>query len=249
MITLEKLSCTYRRGTSLEVTALKETTLSVNEGEYIIVVGSNGSGKSTLLNLLNGSARATTGRILIDKKDVTEIPEFRRSRLFARVFQNPLSGTAAGLSILENFRLAALRTGQRNLVIGNNKTFRKLVQHEVSRLQLGLENNPDRLMGSLSGGQRQALTLLMAVMSPCKILLLDEPAAALDPRTSEMVMRIADDLIRQHRLTAIHITHNMKDAAKYGSRLWLMEEGRISKDLNTDEKQNLTVAQLFDWFS
>jgi putative tryptophan/tyrosine transport system ATP-binding protein len=249
MIRLEKVSCIYRRGTSLELTALKETSVTVNPGEYIMVVGSNGSGKSTLLNLLSGHVRAASGKIFIDKKDISELPEFKRSMLFAHVFQNPLSGTAPGLSIVENFRLAALRTGRRKLIVGNNKTFRKVVQHEISRLQLGLESNPDRLMGSLSGGQRQALTLLMAVMSPCKVLLLDEPSAALDPRTSEMVMRIADDLIKQHQLTAIHITHNMKDAARYGNRLWMMEEGRITRDIGGTEKENLTAPELFSWFS
>jgi putative ABC transport system ATP-binding protein len=168
--------------------------------------------------------------------------------MIARVFQDPLQGTAGELTILENFRLAALRSGSRNLTFGTNKAFRQIVQEEISRLNLGLENNTERLMGSLSGGQRQALTLLMAVMSPCQLLLMDEPASALDPKTAKMVMQIADELIRKYNLTAIQITHQMKDAAEYGNRLLMMEDGKITKDLNGELKNKITTKELLEWF-
>lgn len=248
MIRLEKISCTFNKGTILEVSALRETSLQISVGEYVMIVGSNGSGKSTLLNLLAGSTTPTTGKILLDTADVTLWPDFKRSKLIARVFQNPLSGTAGELSILENFRLAALRTGNRFLTNGLTSKFREKVKSEISRLHLGLEDTFDRKMGSLSGGQRQALTLLMAVMSPCKILLLDEPTAALDPRTSEMVMRIADEIIREHQLTAVHITHQMKDATKYGDRLLMMKEGDVEKNISGEEKKALQPASLYEWF-
>jgi putative ABC transport system ATP-binding protein len=248
MIQLQNINCTFNAGTALEVQALKNITLEIKQGEYVMVVGANGSGKSTLLNLISGTAKPDSGRILLSNKDITGLPDFRRSPMIARVFQDPLQGTAGELTILENFRLAALRSGSRNLTFGTNKAFRQIVQEEISRLNLGLENNTERLMGSLSGGQRQALTLLMAVMSPCQLLLMDEPASALDPKTAKMVMQIADELIRKYNLTAIQITHQMKDAAEYGNRLLMMEDGKITKDLNGELKNKITTKELLEWF-
>ena len=248
MIRLEDINCTFNPGTPLEVKAIHSLNLHLNSGEYVMLVGSNGSGKSTLLNLLSGTTFPTGGKIFFDKTNITRLSDFRKSRWIARVWQDPFQGTAADLSILDNFRLAALRDGYKKLQIGTTNLFRELVRNAISRLQLGLENNPDRIMGSLSGGQRQALTLLMAVMSPCKLLLMDEPTSALDPKTAEMVMRIADDLIRQHNLTTLHVTHRMKDASKYGTRLLMMKEGKLVRDLQGEEKKNMTPAMLFEWF-
>jgi putative ABC transport system ATP-binding protein len=248
MIQLQNIHCTFNAGTPLEVRALKNISIDIHQGEYVMVVGSNGSGKSTLLNLLSGTATPNSGKILLNSKDITGLPDYKRSPMIARVFQDPLQGSSGELTILENFRLAALRTGRRNLTFGTNAAFRKTVQQEISRLNLGLENNPERLMGSLSGGQRQALTLLMAVMSPCELLLMDEPASALDPKTARMLMHIADDLIRQHQITTIHITHQMKDAAEYGNRLLMMEDGQIIKDFSGELKNKITTKELFEWF-
>jgi putative ABC transport system ATP-binding protein len=248
MIQLQNIHCTFNAGTPLEVRALKNISIDIHQGEYVMVVGSNGSGKSTLLNLLSGTATPNSGKILLKSKDITGLPDYKRSPMIARVFQDPLQGSSGELTILENFRLAALRTGRRNLTFGTNAAFRKIVQQEISRLNLGLENNPERLMGSLSGGQRQALTLLMAVMSPCELLLMDEPASALDPKTARMLMQIADDLIRQHQITTIHITHQMKDAAEYGNRLLMMEDGQIIKDFSGELKNKITTKELFEWF-
>jgi putative ABC transport system ATP-binding protein len=249
MIRIEQLSCTFHKETPLEVQALKPVTLNIPKGENVIIIGTNGSGKSTLLNLIAGTIKADTGKIMLEETNLTALPDYRRSKLIARVFQDPLKGTAADLSILENFRLAALRTGTRGLSIGTTASFRELVKEEVSRLQLGLENNLDRKMGTLSGGQRQALTLLMAVMSPCQLLLMDEPTSALDPRTAAMVMEIAEQLIKQHQLTTIHITHQLKDALHYGNRLIMMREGSVAKDISAAEKQQLSTGQLYDWFA
>lgn len=248
MMRLENISCTFNAGTALEVKAVQSLDLQISNGEYIMVVGSNGSGKSTLLNLLSGTLFPSSGKIMLEQKDISHMRDFRRSRWIARISQDPFQGTAPDLSILDSFRLASLRDGYKKLKIGTTLKFREMVRNEISRLQLGLENNPDRLMGSLSGGQRQALTLLMAVMSPCRLLLMDEPTSALDPRTAEMVMRIADELIKQHNLTALHVTHRMKDAANYGNRLLMMKEGRIVRDISGEEKNKITPVEIVEWF-
>ena len=248
MIELKSLHKTFNKGQPNQVNAIKGIDLHINAGEYVIVVGSNGSGKSTLLNLVAGSILPSSGSIHIDGTNVTKQPDYRRSRWIARVFQNPLSGTAPELSILDNFRLAALRTKPKVFGIGINDDFKKQVGEKIALLNMGLENKTDQLMGSLSGGQRQALTLLMSVMDTCKILLLDEPSAALDPRSADLVMKTADKLIKEFQLTAILVTHNLKDAYTYGSRIIQMAEGLIQHDLNTTRKAALTQNDLFNWF-
>jgi putative ABC transport system ATP-binding protein len=214
----------------------------------VVIVGSNGSGKTTLLNLIAGSILPSSGDIELDGNDVTKLAEYRRSEWIARVFQNPLSGTAPDLSILDNFRLAAIRTKSKGLSIGINDNFKKSVREKISSLGMGLENKIEQPMGTLSGGQRQALTLLMSVMDTCKILLLDEPTAALDPRSADIVMKTADKLITDFDLTAILVTHNLKDAFTYGNRIIQMAEGKILKDLNSKDKSALKQNDLFDWF-
>ena len=249
MIELRNISKTFNKGKVSEVTALKDLSLKIEKEEFVLIVGSNGSGKTTLLNIIAGAEYSSTGSILINNTDVTRLPEYKRSRWIARVFQNPLSGTASELSILDNFRLAAIRTTKKNLVIGINEAFKKQVRDKIATLGMGLENKLDQAMGTLSGGQRQALTLLMSVMDDTQILLLDEPTAALDPRSAAVIMQTADNLIKQYKLTAILITHNLKEAHTYGNRLIQMSEGKMLKDIPASQKASLQLPEMYEWFN
>ncbi len=249
MIEISNLEKLFNRGKANEVHALKSINLSVAAKEFVVIVGTNGSGKTSLLNCLSGSVFPSAGEIKISGNLVTHLHEYQRSKWISRVFQNPLSGTAPDLSILDNFRLASLRASSKTLRIGVNESFRKKVKERIASLNMGLENKIDQPMGTLSGGQRQALTLLMSVMDEAHILLLDEPTAALDPRSAETVMKIADQLIKDYALTAILITHNLKEAFNYGSRIIQMAEGKIIKDLSAENKSVLLQTEIFDWFS
>jgi putative ABC transport system ATP-binding protein len=249
MIEISGLHKTFNRGKANEVHALKDIHLSIWAKEFVVIVGANGSGKTSLLNCISGSILPSEGEIKINGNQVTRLAEYQRSKWIARVFQNPLSGTAPDLSILDNFRLASLRTTSKKLMIGINDTFRKKVREKIASLGMGLENKIGQPMGSLSGGQRQALTLLMSVMDEAHILLLDEPTAALDPRSAETVMRIADRLIKEYGLTGILITHNLKEAFQYGNRIIQMAEGEIIKDLDGGKKTALHQTELYEWFA
>lgn len=249
MITLRNIQKVFNKGEVNEVRALNDVSLTIQQGEYLVLVGSNGSGKTTLLNIISGAESVTSGKVMLNNADVTGLPEYKRSKWIARVFQNPLSGTAPDLSILDNFRLAALRTTAKKPLIGVNGAFKKLVQERIATLGMGLENKVEQPMGTLSGGQRQALTLLMCVMDHTDILLLDEPTAALDPRSAKTILETADTLIKEYKLTAVLITHNLKDAHQYGSRIIQMSEGNVLKDLNTAEKSKLQLQDMFAWFS
>jgi putative tryptophan/tyrosine transport system ATP-binding protein len=248
MMLLQDISKTFHRGQVNEVAALKPLSLEINRGDFVVVVGANGSGKSTLLNVISGQLRSDGGMLLIEGTDVTRLQDFQRSRWIARVFQNPLSGTAPDLSIIENFRLAALRTQSKSFKIGNDVAFRELVREKIASLGMGLETKVDQLMGTLSGGQRQALTLLMCVMDDLSILLLDEPTAALDPRSAAIVIETADQLIKDYELTAILITHNMKEACTVGNRILQMHEGHLVKDISAESKQRLREQDIYQWF-
>jgi putative ABC transport system ATP-binding protein len=249
MIVLKHIHKNYNKGKPSQVPALQDLSLTLADGEFVVLVGPNGSGKTSLLNIIAGSEYPSEGEICFDEKNVTKIPEYRRSRWIARVFQNPLSGTAPDLSILDNFRLAALRTGRKKLTIGIDEAFKKKVRDSISRLGMGLENKIEQPMGSLSGGQRQALTLLMSVMDETKILLLDEPTAALDPRSARLILETADQLIHELKLTTVLITHNLKEALLYGTRLIQLGEGRIVRDLDGRAKEDLSLNNIFDWFN
>jgi putative ABC transport system ATP-binding protein len=246
LIEISHISKTFNKGKDDEVRALKDISLAIQEGDFIMIIGANGSGKSTFFNILQGSERSDSGQIMAGGKDITKWPEHKRSKLFSRVFQNPAQGTAPDLSILENFRLAALRSGQRHLRIGNNRAFRDIVKSSVETLEMGLENKLDRSMGSLSGGQRQALTLLMGVMDKTSLLLMDEPTAALDPRSAEKILQIANKLNKEKGLGIILITHSMKDAHQYGNRLIQFREGQIIRDLKKEEKEKLDLMELYN---
>lgn len=249
MITIADVHKIFNKGKANQVNAVNGLTLEIKDGEFLVVVGSNGSGKTTMLNLIAGSILPDKGNISIDGTDVTKLPDYKRSQWIARVFQNPLSGTAPDLSILDNFRLASLRTKTKGLSVGVNDAFKKQVQEKVASLGMGLQDKIEQPMGTLSGGQRQALTLLMSVMDSCKVLLLDEPTAALDPRSADVVMRTADTLIKDFKLTAVFITHNLKDAFNYGTRIIQMGEGLIMNDLSGKDKASLKQNDLFDWFA
>ena len=249
MLIINHISKIYNAGSYDEVRALQDVSVEVKKGEFLVVVGTNGSGKSTLLNLILGTILPTTGSVSIDGKIISHLPEHRRSPWVSMVFQNPANGTAPDLSIVENFRLAALRTGKKGIGIGNNKKFRQLVKEKVAALGMGLENKIDQSIGSLSGGQRQALTLLMGVMDKTSVLLMDEPTAALDPKSAKVVMELAEQINREMGITIILITHSMKDALQYGDRLIMFDAGKIVKDLNKDAKQSVTITELLEWFA
>lgn len=248
MIQIADLHKTFNRGKANQVNAVNGIDLTINDEEYVVIVGSNGSGKTTLLNLISGSIVSSSGTIHIDGHDVTKLADYRRSKWIARVFQNPMSGTASELSILDNFRLAAIRTKVKGLNIGVTEAFKRNVKEKIATLGMGLENKVEQPIGTLSGGQRQALTLLMSVMDECKILLLDEPTAALDPKSAEIVISIADKLTTEFKLTTILITHNLKDAYNHGARIIQMGEGLILKDIDTIRKKELKLNDLFEWF-
>lgn len=248
MISLEGVSKTFSRDGVTAVTAVQPLDLNLVRGSFTVLVGANGSGKSTLLDLIAGAQAPSTGRISIHGRDVTRLPEHHRSPWVARVFQNPLAGTASELSILDNFRLAALRTRRKRLVIGVNETFRRQVRERIAELGMGLEDQLEQPIGTLSGGQRQALTLLMSTMDRTDVLLLDEPTAALDPGSARVVMDTAQRIIREHSLTAVLVTHNLNEALVVGDRLIQVGHGAVVRDLAAAEKSRLTQAEMAGWF-
>lgn len=248
MLNLTHLKKHFNKGTPNEVLALDDCTLTIEKGEFVLLVGSNGSGKSTLLNLVAGAYFPDEGNIYIEGTNVTRLKDYQRSKFIARVFQDPMAGTAADLSIIDNFRLAALRTKRKTFKTGVNDSFKMKVSDRLSILELGLENKLDTLVGKLSGGQRQALTLLMSVMDESKILLLDEPTAALDPKSAEKIMKIAEKVIQELNLTAMLVTHNMHYAVSYGTRLLMLQQGQVIKDYPSALKKKLLVSELYSWF-
>jgi putative ABC transport system ATP-binding protein len=247
MIHIKKISKIYNKGNEDEVSALKDVSIEIPQGEFVVIIGTNGSGKST--NLLLGTQSPTQGNIIINNNDITALPEYKRSKWISMVFQNPAHGTAPELSILENFRLASLRARKKKLSIGINDDFRKTVEEKVASLGMGLEKKLEQPMGSLSGGQRQALTLLMGVMDKTDILLMDEPTAALDPKSSQVVMQLADKINKELGITIVLVTHSMKDALQYGNRLLMFHGGTILRDLNGMDKSQLQLSNLQEWFS
>lgn len=248
MITLQHITKVFNKGRVNEVTALQDVNLEIKKGEFVVLIGANGSGKTTLLNIVAGAETCSSGSVTINNTDATNLAEHQRSKWIARVFQNPFNGTAPDLTILDNFRLAALRAQSKKLSVGINGAFKKTVQDKIAMLGMGLENKINQPMGSLSGGQRQALTLLMSTMDNTDILLLDEPTAALDPKSAQVILTLADKLVKEYQLTAMFVTHNLKDAHQYGNRLIQMQEGKVLRDLNAQEKSNLQLTSLFEWF-
>lgn len=248
MLRLENISKTFNPGTITEKYALRGITLHLAPGDFVTVIGGNGAGKSTLMNSIAGTFRVDAGSIVIAGTDITKWPEHKRAKYIGRVFQDPMMGTAAGMMIEENLAIAARRGNAPRLRWSFSKAQRERFKDLLAGLNLGLEDRLESKVGLLSGGQRQALTLLMATMASPKLLLLDEHTAALDPKTAEKVLDITKDIVEKRRLTTLMITHNMKDALRLGNRLIMMHEGKILVDVKGEEKSRLTVRDLLALF-
>ena len=247
MLKVEQVSKVFYPGTVNEKTAIEYLNLDVKAGDFITVVGSNGSGKSTLFNLIAGTYPVTGGRISLNGKEVTNTPEYKRAFTIGRIFQDPTKGTAAKMSIEDNM-VTALHKGMKGLKISLNSSVREIFRTELMQLSMGLEDRLKDNVGLLSGGQRQALTLLMTVLSRPQMLLLDEHTAALDPRNAQIVMDLTTKFINEYQLTSLMVTHNMQHAIDFGNRLIMMDEGKIILDLSEEEKQSLTVPKLVHKF-
>lgn len=250
MIRLEKFTKYFHKGSINQVLALDRMDLAVEEGDFITLVGSNGAGKSTLLNCLAGTHQPDEGRLLMHEQDIAHWPEHRRARFISRVFQDPLMGTCATLTIEQNLSLAFRRGRRRGLAIGVKRTDRELFREKLKRLGLGLEQRLSDRVGLLSGGQRQALTMFMATMVPPQVLLLDEHTAALDPKTARQILDLTRSIIGEQGLTTLMVTHNMRHALKMGNRLIMLHRGRIILDIRGDEKHAMSqedlVARFYD---
>lgn len=228
--------------------AINHLNLEIKEGDFVTIIGGNGSGKSTLMNAIAGAITLDSGTIKIAGKDVTRLPEYKRAAYLGRVFQDPNMGTASQMNIEENMMLATRRTKKKTLKWGFNKEDREVCVNKLKSLNLGLENRLEQKVGLLSGGQRQAVTLLMATIQRPDILLLDEHTAALDPKTAKVVLELTSKIVEEEKITTLMITHNMRDAIKYGNRLIMLNEGRVIFDISGEEKKNLTVQELLEKF-
>jgi putative ABC transport system ATP-binding protein len=249
MLEVKCISKTFNAGTVNEKQALKGLSLTLNDGDFVTVIGGNGAGKSTLLNAIAGTWKVDEGQIVIDGVDVTKYPEHKRAAFLGRVFQDPMNGTAATMGIEENLALALRRGDKRTLRKGIAAAERRLYRDMLAKLGLGLENRLTSKVGLLSGGQRQALTLLMATLKKPKLLLLDEHTAALDPKTAAKVLETTENIVNQDHLTTLMITHNMKDAIHIGNRLIMMNNGQIIFDVSGEEKKKLKVEDLLRKFA
>ena len=248
MLELQEIYKTFNKGTITEKKAINGIDLKLNEGDFVTVIGGNGAGKSTLLNLIAGVYEADYGKILVDGVDITDKKEYARAGLFGRVFQDPMVGTASNLWIEENLALAKRKGNPRTLKWGITRAERGEYIEKLKRLDLGLEKRLNLKVGLLSGGQRQALTLLMATLKKPRLLLLDEHTAALDPKTAKKVLEITEEIIREGKLTAFMVTHNIKDAIHYGNRLIMMNDGNIIYDVSGEEKKSLEISDLLKKF-
>ena len=249
MLKIENVTKTFNPGTVNEKVALKNLHLHLQEGDFVTVIGGNGAGKSTMLNAVAGVWGVDSGTITIGGNNVTNLPEYKRAKFIGRVFQDPMMGTAATMQIEENLALAARRGKPRTLRAGITRAEREQYVEQLKILDLGLEDRLTAKVGLLSGGQRQALTLLMATLQKPQLLLLDEHTAALDPKTAAKVLEATQRIVEKDRLTTMMITHNMRDAIAYGNRLIMMYEGHIVVDVSGEEKEHLTVEQLLSLFS
>jgi putative ABC transport system ATP-binding protein len=249
MISVVDLEKVFHKGTVNEVVALKDINFEVEQGSFVTIVGTNGSGKSTLLNALAGNIICDKGRISICNREVTKLPDFKRTDLIARVFQNPFLGTASNMTIAENLRMAELRGKRKGLALGLSRKRLAAYQDKIKSIEMGLEDRLENQIGTLSGGQRQALTLLMAALTQPKILLLDEHTAALDPKSAEQIIKLTRAVIKEYNLTTIMVTHSMYQAVALGDRLIMMNRGEIIEDIGSDAKKRLEVDDLFKKFT
>lgn len=248
MIELSGIRKIFNAGTVNEKVAINGVDLNIEQGDFVTVIGSNGAGKSTLLSILAGFQNPDGGSVSFDGNDITKVPEYKRAEYIGVVFQDPLSGTAKSLSIEENMAIASKRGTKRWFRRGVNAKNRAEFKERLKQLGLGLEDRLKTNAGLLSGGQRQSLTLLMAAMAEPQLLLLDEHTAALDPRTAELVMTLTDKIIREEGLTAMMVTHNMKQAIDYGNRIIMMHEGQVVLDIKGKDKEGLTIPDLLGMF-
>ena len=244
MVRLDNITKVFSKGTIDEKVAIDEITLHIRKGDFVTVIGSNGAGKTTVLNLTSGTFAPDEGDIFIDGAKVTHIPEHRRAKYLGRVFQDPLMGTAASMTIEENLAMADLRGQTRGLRRGIKKARRDHYREVLKMLDLGLETRLKDMVSLLSGGQRQSLTLLMVTLSLPKLLLLDEHTAALDPKTAQKVMDLTQKIVGENNLTTVMVTHNMQQAIKYGNRMVMLHEGKVQFDIQGQEKKNLTVEEV-----
>jgi len=248
MLKLSHISKTFNPGTVNEKKALEDVSLHLNKGDFATVVGSNGAGKSTLFNAIAGVFIADTGSVVLDGQDITFLPEYRRSRVMGRLFQDPMKGTAPRMTIEENLSLAYLRAGKSATFGRVGREEKALFRDRLAQLDMGLEDRMTQPVGLLSGGQRQALTLLMATLVPPKVLLLDEHTAALDPATAEKVLALTTKIVAEHRLTGLMITHNLQNALDMGNRTLMMDSGKIVLDLAGEKRKTMTVPDLLTQF-
>ena len=249
MLELKNIDKYYNVGTVNEMCLFNNFNFTVNDGEFVSVVGSNGSGKTSMLNLICGSTYVDGGQIIMNGEDITNKKEFLRYNDIGRVYQNPSMGTCPDMTILENMALADNKAKSYGLSLGINKKRIEYYKEQLSTLNLGLEDKLHIKVGVLSGGQRQAMALLMATMTDIKFLILDEHTAALDPKTADLIMKITDDVVREKHLTTVMVTHNLRYAVEYGSRLIMMNQGHIVMDKGGDEKANLNVDDILDVFN
>lgn len=248
MLHLKNISITFNEGTLDEKKALQNINLHLKPGDFITIIGSNGAGKSTLMNMIAGTLIPDVGDVIIDGKNVTYLPEYKRSQYIGRVFQDPMAGTAPTMTIEENLAMAYSRNKKRTLKFGVNKDRRKMFRELLSTLHLGLEDRLMAKVGLLSGGERQALSLLMATFTEPKILLLDEHTAALDPSRAELITRLTKEIVEKFHLTTLMVTHNMQQALDLGNRLIMMDKGQIILDVSGEEKKALTIEKLLNEF-
>ena len=249
MLELQQIKKYYNPGTVNEMCLFNGFDLKINDGEFVSVVGSNGSGKTSMLNIICGSIPVASGKILVGGKDITRQKEFLRHRNIGRVYQNPAMGTCPNMTILENMSLADNKGKPFGLSLGTNKARVSFYKEQLSRLGLGLEDKMDIKVGSLSGGQRQAMALLMATMTPIEFLILDEHTAALDPKTADLIMELTDQIVKEKKLTTIMVTHNLRYAVEYGNRLLMMHEGQAILDKNAEEKAKMKVEEILNLFT
>lgn len=247
MVRLDNVTKIFHEGTVNENTAMKNINLKVNEGDFITIIGSNGAGKTTLFNLIAGSFLPTTGEIFVNKINVTKDPEFKRAKYIGRIFQNPLLGTASNMTLEDNMMIT-YKKGFKGLRISLNHKMRDFFKEQLKQLDMNLESRLKDNVGLLSGGQRQALTLLMMVLSKPDLILLDEHTAALDPKNAELVLNMTTRFVNEYKLTTMMITHNMAHAIKYGNRLLMMDGGEIILDVEEKAKKELTVEKLVNKF-
>lgn len=249
MLSLSNVSITFNKNTVNERKALSSFSLDINQGDFVTVIGSNGAGKSTLMNIVCGTYGVDSGHIYIDDRDITKLKEYQRAKFIGRLFQDPLKGTAPNMTIEENLGLAYGRGKKRTLAFGISKKDIAFFKEKLADLGLGLEDRMKTPVGLLSGGQRQALTLMMATIVTPKLLLLDEHTAALDPKTAEKVMEITDKIVKENNITTLMITHNIKNALDYGNRTIVLSQGKLLMDITGEDRKNMTTEKLMQLYS